>query len=90
MITYTPTHVGLPNVLVLAVHLVNLWAGWVKGGLKVIAMCWWLGGWVAHVIIASVQRIGFLFFLRLGLNFGSALGTCWDGGLGHWLDNNCT
>ena len=52
----------------------------------------WVGGWVAHVIIASapVQRIGFLVFLRLGLNFGSALGTCWDGGLGHWLDNNCT
>ncbi len=45
-------HVGLIQVLVLAVHLVHNWG---------------VVGWVANVIIVSaqVQRIGFLGFLDL-------------------------
>ena len=54
-------HVGLPHVLVLAVHMVNF-IGWMSQGGHVMGG---IVGWVAHVIIVSVQRIGFLGFLDL-------------------------
>ena len=74
-------HVGLPHILVLAVHLVNFF-GWMSQGghseqLLLFALFYqstpsWLkvigwGGWVvAHVIIVSAQV---LLVLTLGLNF---------------------
>ena len=74
-------HVGLPHVLVLAVHLVNFFSWVSQGGhseqLLFFALFYQSTpsclkvrggvGWVAHVIIVSapVQRIGFLGFLDL-------------------------
>ena len=74
-------HVGLPHVLVLAVHLVNFFSWVSQGGhseqLLFFALFYQstpsclkvMGGGVvvAHVIIVSapVQRIGFLGFLDL-------------------------
>ena len=39
-------------------------------------------GWVVIIVSAPVQILGFFGFFRLGLDLGSDLGTCWDGGLG--------
>ena len=71
-------HVGLPHVLVLAVHLVNFFSWVSQGGnseqLLFFALFYqstpsclkvmgWLVGWVAHVILESAQGPNPSFFL---------------------------
>ena len=93
-------HVGLPHVLVLAVHLVNFFSWVSQGGhseqLLFFALFYQstpsclkvIGGgvgWVAHVIIVSAQGPNPSFFLFLG-DFYSTWSLLGPG-LGPGLDN---
>ena len=51
--------------------------------------CGWGGGGLSDYCVSPIPKNRVFGFFRLGLDFGSNLGTCWDGGfgLGPGLDN---
>ena len=96
-------HVGLPHVLVLAVHLVNFFSWMSQGGhseqLSLLAAFYQStpsclkvmgGGWVvAHVILVSAQgpNPSLFFFGGTFIQLGGLLGQGLGLGLGPGLDN---
>ena len=91
-------HVGLPHILVVAVHLVHFF-GWMSQGghseqvlffalfyqstPSYLKVVGWGGGPCDYCVSPSPKNWVFGFF-RLGLTLESGFGACWDRGLGTW------